>query len=164
MNFLLCCLCNPRAELIKFKQEIDEVKKKAPSKNFWNDWYNQMALKTIVRRASKLVTLDPKKFDEYYYLMEKFNRSAEERELAEDLRLHANRETINVTPMEQEPEPAAIPERTQPVKTKVEMPSPAQTEPEPAPQYTGVDMGKDVTPAQAEPIGPDLPDEFKVEF
>ena len=147
------------------KTEIDEVKKKAPSKSFWNDWYDQMALKTIVRRASKLVTLDPKKFDEYYFLMEKYNRSAEERELAEDLRQHANRETINVTPLEQPA--AAIPERTQPVQAKVEMP--VQDEALPASQYTGVDMaaGRDVTvqaSAQAETIGPEIPEDFKVEF
>lgn len=105
--------------IVLTKADIDEVKEKAPSKKFWNDWYKEMALKTIVRRASKTVQLDPKKFDDYYFLMEKFNGDAAEMELAQEIHQNANRETINVTPMEQEPQ--SIPERTQPVQQQVEM-------------------------------------------
>lgn len=146
--------------IVMSKKDIDDVKKKAKSQAFWKDYYNEMALKTIVRRICKRVPLDPKKFDDYYRLMQKFDGDSAEADLARELRENANREPINVTPIETPP--ASIPERTQPVQQMAEIPVPMQNEP--APQYAGVDMGKDVTQAQAEPIGPDIPDEFKLDF
>ena len=142
------------------KAEIDAVKDTAQTQTFWKPFYNEMALKTVVRRATKLVILDPKKFDDYYLLMQKYNNDAAEADLANELREKANREPINVTPIETPP--ASIPEHAQPVQQMAEIPVPMQNEP--APQYAGVDMGKDVTQAQAEPIGPDIPDEFKLDF
>ena len=118
------------------KAEIDAVKSKAQTDVFWKNYYNEMALKTVVRRASKLVLLDPKKFDDYYMLMEKFNNDAAEADLANELREKANREPINVTPVD--PPPAAIPESTsyadhpvmQPV---VQQPQPVVQQPMPQP-------------------------------
>ena len=138
--------------IVLTKADIDEVKEKAPSKKFWNDWYKEMALKTIVRRASKTVQLDPKKFDDYYFLMEKFNGDAAEMELAQEIHQNANRETINVTPME--PQPAAIPERTQPVQKQVETPAQEQAEPEPVP----------VAVQQGEVFGEIIPDNVELGF
>lgn len=115
--------------IVMTKADIDAVKEKAPSKSFWNDWYKEMALKTIVRRASKAVPLDPKKFDDYYFLMEKFNGDAAEAELSQEIQQKANREPINVTPVA--PPQAAIPERTQPVQQA----APKIVTPEPAPVY-----------------------------
>lgn len=116
--------------IVMTKAEIDEIRSKAKSQSFWKDWYKEMALKTIVRKISKAVQLDPKKFDDYYFLMEKMNDDAAERELAQELRQNANRETINVTPVA--PEPAYIPERTQPVQQPA--PKMVTPEPEPVPQ------------------------------
>jgi hypothetical protein len=97
--------------------------------------------------------------------MQQSESDAAEAELAEELRQNANREPINVTPLE--PEPATIPERTQPVQQQVE--TPAQSEAAPDPQYVGVEMaaGKDMTvqaPIQDELIGPQIPEDIKLNF
>ena len=150
--------------LIMSKADIEKRKKVSPSggKGFWENWYDEMALKTVVNAACGKVTLDAEKIDPDFRIMQQSENDTAEAELAEAVRQNANRETINVTPMEPEPEPATIPERTQPVQAKVEMPVRTQTEPEP--QFVGADVGRDITPAQAEPIGPDIPEDFKVEF
>ena len=136
--------------VIMSKADIEKRKNVAKSKDFWNKWYDEMALKTVVNAACGKVTLDPEKIDPDFRIMQQSESDAAEAELAEELRQNANRETINVTPMEPEPEPSAIPERTQPVQAKVEMPTRTQTEP--APQFVGVDTGRDI------------PEDFKVEF
>lgn len=151
--------------VIMSKADIEKRKNVAKSKDFWNKWYDEMALKTVVNAACGKVTLDPEKIDPDFRIMQQSESDAAEAELAEDLRQHANRETINVTPMEQSP--AAIPERTQPVPEKVEMP--VQGEEVSDPQYVGVDMaaGNDMT-VQAqeptEPIGPEVPEDIKLNF
>ncbi|MBQ9257218.1 MAG: recombinase RecT [Acidaminococcaceae bacterium] len=113
--------------LVMSKEEIDKIREKAKSQAFWKDWYNEMALKTIVRKASKMVMLDPKKFDEYYLLMEKFNEDAAEADLANEIRKNANRDPINVTPVD--PPPTAIPEHTQPMAQPVMQPVVQQPQP-----------------------------------
>ena len=121
--------------LIMSKADIDKHKAASPSggKGFWENWYNEMALKTIVHKVCKQVTLDPEKIDPDFRIMQQNQRDAEEALLAEEIQQNANRETINVTPAE--PEQEAIPERTQPVQKQVEMPAQAQAEPEPVPVY-----------------------------
>ena len=124
-----------------------------------------MALKTVVNVACGKVTLDPEKIDPDFRIMQQSESDAAEAELAEELRQNANREPINVTPLE--PEPATIPERTQPVQQQVE--TPAQSEAAPDPQYVGVEMaaGKDMTvqaPIQDELIGPQVPEDIKLNF
>ena len=151
--------------VIMSKADIEKRKNVAKSKDFWNKWYDEMALKTVVNAACNKVTLDPEKIDPDFRIMQQSESDAAEAELAEDLRQNANREPINVTPLE--PEPAAIPERTQPVQQQVE--TPAQSEAAPDPQYVGVDMadGKDMTvqsPIQDELIGPQIPEDIKLNF
>ena len=154
--------------LIMSKAEIDKHKAASPSggKGFWENWYNEMALKTIVHKICKQVTLDPEKIDPDFRIMQQNQRDAEEAQLAEEIQQNANRETINVTAMEPDPEPAAIPERTQPVQAKVEMPAQAQAEPEPATQYVGVDMaaGRDMTVQGGQTVGPEVAEEIKLGF
>lgn len=153
--------------LIMSKADIEKRKEASPSggKGFWEKWYDEMALKTVVNAACNKVTLDPEKIDPDFRIMQQSESDAAEAELAEDLRQNANREPINVTPLD--PEPAAIPERTQPVQQQVE--TPAQSEAAPDPQYVGVDMaaGKDMTvqaPIQDELIGPQIPEDIKLNF
>lgn len=154
--------------VIMSKADIDKRKDASPSggKGFWEKWYNEMALKTVVHKACKQVTLDPEKIDPDFRIMQQAESDAAEAELAEEIRQNANREPINVTPLE-EPESAVIPERTQPVQQQVE--TPAQSEAAPDPQYVGVDMaaGKDMTvqfPIQDELIGPQIPEDIKLNF
>ncbi len=119
--------------LIMSKADIEKRHKVAKSKDFWDKWYDEMALKTVVSAACGKVTLDPEKIDPDFRIMQQSESDAEEAQLAEEIRQNANRETINVTPVE--PQPVSIPERTQPVQKQVEMPAQAQAEPEPVPVY-----------------------------
>ena len=153
--------------LVMSKADIEKRKKASPSggKGFWENWYDEMALKTVVNAVCRKVLLDPEKIDPDFRIMQQSESDAAEAELAEELRQNANREPINVTPLE--PEPATIPERTQPVQQQVE--TPAQSEAAPDPQYVGVDMatGKDMTVQaliQDEPIGPQIPEDIKLNF
>lgn len=140
--------------LIMSKADIDKRKDASPSggKGFWEKWYDEMALKTVVNAACNKVTLDPEKIDPDFRIMQQSESDAAEAELAEDLRQNANREPINVTPVE--PQPAAIPERTQPVQKQVEMPAQAQAEPEPVP----------VAVQQGEVFGEIIPDNVELGF
>ena len=148
--------------LIMSKADIEKRRKVAMSQDFWNKWYDEMALKTIVSAACSKVTLDPEKIDPDFRIMQQSESDAEEAQLAEEIQQNANREPINVTPVE--PEPAAIPERTQTVPAKVEMP--VQDEAAPAPQYVGVDMasGRDMTVQGVQTIGPEVPEDIKLNF
>ena len=112
-----------------------------------------MALKTVVHKACKQVTLDPEKIDPDFRIMQQAESDAAEAKLAEEIRQNANREPINVTPLE-EPEPAVIPERTQPVQQQAEMPARAKAEPEPVP----------VTAQQTETLGEALPENVELDF
>ena len=140
--------------LIMSKADIDKRKDASPSggKGFWEKWYDEMALKTVVNAACNKVTLDPEKIDPDFRIMQQSESDAAEAELAEDLRQNANREPINVTPVE--PQPAVIPERTQPVQKQVEMPAQAQAEPEPVP----------VAVQQGEVFGEIIPDNVELGF
>ena len=132
--------------IVMTKAEIEKIRETSKSKNFWKDWYNEMALKTVMRKASKAVTLDPKKFDDYYMLMERFNSEAVEADLANELRQKANREPINITPVS--PQPAALPEHAQPVMQPVmQQPQPVMQQPVAQP------------PAQEQPVPGEMPPE-----
>lgn len=138
--------------LIMSKADIDKRKDASPSggKGFWENWYDEMALKTVVNAACSKVTLDPEKIDPDFRIMQQSENDTAEAALAEDLRLHANRETINVTPMEPEPEPATIPEKTQTVAEPVVMQQPMpEPESEPVmaekPSLFGEEIPPDVT-------------------
>ena len=118
--------------LIMSKNEIDKHKSASPSggKGFWENWYNEMALKTIVHKVCKQVTLDPEKIDPDFRVMQQSQNDTEEAMLADELRQHANTEPINITPI-----PQAIPQQTQATPqpaAKMEMPQPV---PEPVPVY-----------------------------
>ena len=138
--------------VIMSKADIEKRKNVAKSKDFWNKWYDEMALKTVVNAACNKVTLDPEKIDPDFRIMQQSESDAAEAELAEELRQNANREPINVTPLE--PEPATIPERTQPVQQQVETPAQAQAEPEPVP----------VAVQQGEVFGEIIPDNVELGF
>lgn len=117
---------------IMSKADIEKRRKVSPSggKGFWEKWYEEMALKTIVNAACNKVTLDPEKIDPDFRIMQLSENDAAEAELAEDLRQHANTEPINITPISQ-----AIPQQTQAATqsaAKMEMPQPV---PEPVPVY-----------------------------
>lgn len=136
--------------VIMSKADIEKRKNVAKSKEFWAKWYDEMALKTVVNAACGKVTLDPEKIDPDFRIMQQSESDTVEAELAEELRQNANRETINVTPMEPEPEPAAIPEKTQTVAEPVVMQQPMpEPEPEPAmaekPSLFGEEIPPDVT-------------------
>jgi len=139
--------------IVMTKAEIEKIRETSKSKNFWKDWYNEMALKTIMRKASKAVTLDPKKFDDYYMLMERFNSEAVEADLANELRQKANREPINITPVS--PQPAALPEHAQPMAQPVMQPVVQPVVQQPVAQ----------PPAQEQPVpGEMLPEDIMVDF
>ena len=115
---------------IMSKADIEKRKNVAKSKDFWEKWFDEMALKTVVNAACKKVTLDPEKIDPDFRIMQQSESDAAEAELAEDLRQHANSEPINITPI-----PQAIPQQTQAAPqpaAKMEMPQPV---PEPVPVY-----------------------------
>lgn len=116
------------------KAEIDKRRDVAKSKSFWEKWYEEMALKTIVNAAcNKKITLDPGKIDADYRLMQAHEGQGMEAELEEEISANANREPINVTPP-----PVAIPQHTQQArqsaqqvfKTPAEDPVPAEAYPE----------------------------------
>ena len=112
------------------KADIEKRHAVAKSQDFWKKWYGEMALKTVVSAACGKVTLDPEKIDPDFRIMQQAESDAAEAELAEEIRQNANRQTINVTPVA--PEPAYIPERTQPVQQPT--PKMVTPEPEPVPQ------------------------------
>ena len=114
--------------LVMSKDDIEKRHKVAKSKDFWEKWYDEMALKTVVSAACGKVTLDPEKIDPDFRIMQQSENDTAEAELAEEIRQNANREPINVTPAE--PEPAYIPERTRPVQQA----APAVVVPEPVSQ------------------------------
>ncbi len=94
---------------IMSKAEIDKRREVAKSKTFWEKWYEEMALKTIVNAAcNKKITLDPGKIDADYRLLQSQEGQRMEAELEEEISTNANREPINVTPP-----PAEIPQHTQ---------------------------------------------------
>lgn len=85
------------ALFIMSKADIEKRKAKAMNTVFWNQWYDEMALKTVIAAAcSKKVTLDPKKIDDDYRSMQMNEMEAEERSLAEEIAQNANSETIDV--------------------------------------------------------------------
>lgn len=95
---------------IMSKAEIDKRRDVAKSKTFWEKWYEEMALKTLVNAAcNKKITLDPGKIDADYRLIQTQEGQRMETELEEEISANANREPINVTPP-----PAAIPQQMQP--------------------------------------------------
>lgn len=95
--------------LIMSKADIEKRHKIAKSKEFWDNWYDEMALKTVVNAACNKVTLDPEKIDPDFRIMQQSESDTAEAELAEEISANANREPINVTPPL-----AAIPQQMQP--------------------------------------------------
>lgn len=142
--------------IVMTKEEIDNIKDKAPSSTFWDSWYKEMAMKTILRKASKSVPLDPKKFDDYYRLMRKIENDATEAELAKEIKQNANREPINVTPIETPP--PSIPANTRPMQAKMEMPAPAPAAYAPEPAPAPADYPPEVAPGEM------VPGDIEVDF
>lgn len=50
-----CVIKNSRGEFLETmnEKEIEEVKAVAKTKNIWNDWFGEMALKSVIKRACK---------------------------------------------------------------------------------------------------------------
>ena len=138
--------------LIMSKADIEKRHAVAKSQDFWKKWYDEMALKTVVSAACGKVTLDPEKIDPDFRIMQQAESDAAEAELAEEIRQNANRQTINVTPVE--PEPAFIPERTQ----AMQQTAPKVVVPEPVPQPVA-EMAE-----QPSLLGAEIPPEEVVEF
>lgn len=64
---------------IMSKADIDKRMNTASSKKFWNSWYDEMALKTVLTKAAKKIVIDPQKIDaSYRMLMANENESSEQ--------------------------------------------------------------------------------------
>ncbi len=149
--------------LIMSKEDIEKRKKASPSggKGFWEKWYDEMALKTIVNAACSKVTLDPEKIDPDFRIMQQSESDAAEAELSEEIRQNANREPINVTPIE--PEPARIPEKTQTVEVTgpVVMPTSMQ---EQATNYSVSHQAAQEKAEQPSLLGAEVPPDVLIDF
>lgn len=125
---------------IMSKAEIDKRREVAKSKTFWEKWYEEMALKTIVNAAcNKKITLDPGKIDADYRLMQAQDDRVMETELTEEINANANREIINVTPP-----PAAITQQAQQagqvIGAPLEEAIPSEVYPEAVPPYEEIEF------------------------
>lgn len=52
------------------KAEFDKAKKAAPTSKVWNEWPEKMMYKTLVRRVTKEIRIDPKKVNPSYHYVE----------------------------------------------------------------------------------------------
>lgn len=82
--------------VIMSKADIDKRMNKAQSKAFWNGWYEEMALKTILIKAAKKITIDPQKIDASYKMFIANEEGSAERVLEAEIMDKANSIPINV--------------------------------------------------------------------
>lgn len=84
------------------KAEIDKFKGKAMGQQFWGEWYEQMAYKTIVHRTMSKIIIDP----------EKINATAMAKADVDDTHVYADQDShvmLDTMPLALAPEDEAIP-------------------------------------------------------
>ena len=82
--------------VIMSKAEIDKRMNKASSKVFWGNWYDEMALKTILIKASKKITIDPQKIDDSYKMLIASEDKSSEQLLEAEIMDKANSIPVNI--------------------------------------------------------------------
>lgn len=113
--------------VVMSKQEIDKHKAKAMAQKIWNEWYEQMALKTLYIAAAKAVPKDPSKIDSTYRASQLLDQEQADAEAQENILI--NQETGEVIDLNAPK--AAIPQSTN-VDMPVRIEAPVQAEKVPA--------------------------------
>lgn len=99
-------------------KEIEKRKPKYAPVEFWGGtkedyktkqsvevegWKDEMVYKTMIRHTYNKIQLDPAKVDEAYRHIQDRERDFKDLELANEIAENANKETINITPVEEPP-------------------------------------------------------------
>lgn len=99
--------------VIMSKADIDKRMNKAASRVFWGNWYEEMALKTILIKAAKKITIDPQKIDDSYKMLIASEDEGSEQLINAEIADKANSIPVNIDAIVvDEPESAQIPQQT----------------------------------------------------
>lgn len=113
--------------IVMSKNEIDKRKNTAAAKAIWDQWYEEMALKTLYIAAAKAVPKDPSKIDSTYRASQLLDQEQADAEAQENILI--NQETGEVIDLNAPK--AAIPQSTN-VDMPVRIEAPVQAEKVPA--------------------------------
>jgi len=86
----------PESEFIKSKNA-------AMTKDFWNNHGNKMRLKTLVHRTTELLTIDPKKVNESFAIVEAEDNNPPANDVQAEIAQDANTKVIDITPEKPKP-------------------------------------------------------------
>lgn len=86
--------------IIVKKEEFDKARGHAKSSKFWNDFYENMCLKTVVHRVTAQIDIDPEKVDSTYKALEEIPDEFDEKE--DEVIENIDFETIEDSPFEEE--------------------------------------------------------------
>lgn len=95
------------------KKDIDKHRAKAMTTKIWDEWYEQMARKTLIHAVCKRITIDAQKIDVNYKQWQKAEVASESQNAQAIIEENANNgEVIDVEPVQ---EPQQIAEQPAPV-------------------------------------------------